>query len=248
MGRVDGRRVCRPGRPSRGRPAPPRTPAGSADAPHDAQPPGLPLVRRRGAVPAGHTGEHLQLVVTRGDPVPGRSRRGGDRRGGGRRLPGADPQGPRRSPAAEAHLRHQRSDRGAARGGAPGCGAPRRGPTRPADPGRRDVARRPGHPHLHLGHHRTAEGRDDQPAQRGLHRRAAPPVHRPRRHRRQAADLIPADGPHRRADDQPLPEHGGRADGHVLPRPDPDRGLRAARCTPRSCSACPACGRRSTWA
>jgi long-chain acyl-CoA synthetase len=38
--------------------------------------PGLPLVRRRRPVPAGHAGQHLQLVVARGDPVPRRPRRG----------------------------------------------------------------------------------------------------------------------------------------------------------------------------
>ena len=35
------------------------------------------------------------------------------------------------------------------------------------------LARRPRHPDLHVGHHRAAQGRDDHPAQRRVHRRAA---------------------------------------------------------------------------
>ena len=44
-----------------------------------------------------------------------------------------------------------------------------------------DLARRPRHADLHLRHDRAAQGRDDQPVQRGLHRRAAAPLHRTRR-------------------------------------------------------------------
>ena len=47
-----------------------------------------------------------------------------------------------------------------------------------------------------------------------------------RRLRRQAARLVPADGAHRRADDQPLPAGRARLRGHDVPRPRPDRGLR----------------------
>ena len=67
------------------------------DAADDAQPARLPLVRPGRPVPAGHTGQHLQLLVARGDPVPRRARRGRDRDRRGRRLPRADPQGPRRA-------------------------------------------------------------------------------------------------------------------------------------------------------
>ena len=54
----------------------------------------------RRAVPAGHPGQHLQLVVARGDPVPRRPRRGRGRHRRGRRVPRADPEGPRRAAAA----------------------------------------------------------------------------------------------------------------------------------------------------
>ena len=42
------------------------------------------------------------------------------------------------------------------------------------EPQRRPSLRRPGHAHLHLGHHRRAQGRDAQPRQPGLQRRSAP--------------------------------------------------------------------------
>ena len=56
----------------------------------------------------------------------------------------------------------------------------------------------------------------------------------------QAARLVPADGPHRRAHDQPLP--AGRSRGYevtTLPRARPDRGLRPRGAARTSCSACP---------
>ena len=83
-------------------------------------------------------------------------------------------------------------------------------------------------------------------AQRRLDGRepAAPP--RPRPPGRQAAGLVPAHGPHRRAHDQPLPAGLHRLRGHHLPRARPDRRRTCARCGPTSCSACPGCGRRST--
>ena len=54
------------------------------------------------------------------------------------------------------------------------------------------------------------------------------------------------DGPHRRAHDEPLPGDDPRLHGHV-PAPTPPRSRPTPRrCTRSSCSACPACGRRST--
>ena len=61
------------------------------------------------------------------------------------------------------------------------------GSARPRRAGRRDRTRRPGHADLHVRHHRPAEGRDDQPGQRGLHRRAAPPLLRRRARLRRAS-------------------------------------------------------------
>ena len=69
------------------------------------------------------------------------------------------------------------------------------------------------------------------------------------RHRgpgRQAARVVPADGPHRRADDQPLPAGGGRLRGHDLPRTRRRSRPTPARCSRTSCSACRGSGRRST--
>ena len=62
----------------------------------------------------------------------------------------------------------------------------------------------------------------------------------------QAPDLVPADGAHRRADDQPLPRHGARASASLAAPTRPRSPRTPARSTPRSCSACPGCGRRST--
>ncbi len=228
VGRVEGLGVRRPRRPRRCWPAGAGGTAGRARPADDAQPAGLPLVRRRGAVPPGHAGQHLQLVVAGGDPVPGQPRRGGARGRRGRRLPRADPEGARRAPPAQADLRPPPAGRRPADGRAPGQRPPGAGPRRPARAGRGDLAGRSGHAHLHLRHDRAAEGRDDQPGQRRLHHRAAAPLlrARPLRVPGQAPDLLPADGAHRRADDQPLPRHGVGPVRHVVPRPDPDRGVR----------------------
>ena len=51
--------------------------------------------------------------------------------------------------------------------------------------------------------------------------------------RRPAPHLLPADGPHRRADDEPLPAHAPRLHGHLLPRPVRRSPSTPARCTPR---------------
>ena len=81
VGRVDVRGVRRPRRPGRRRPAgATASEPGDRIAADDAQPPRVPLARPRRAVPAGHAGQHLQLVVARGDRIPGRPRRGRARR------------------------------------------------------------------------------------------------------------------------------------------------------------------------
>ena len=59
-------------------------------------------------------------------------------------------------------------------------------------------------------------------------------------------DLVPADGPHRRADDEPLPRRCSSASRSRAAPTRPRSRPTPARSTPRSCSACPACGRRST--
>ena len=84
-----------------------------------------------------------------------------------------------------------------------------------------------------------AEGRDDQPVQRRVHGRAAAPLHRLRRLRRQARRQLPADGPHRRADDEPLPVDDPRLQRLLLPRPEPARRRTSRRSGPRSCFGVP---------
>ena len=219
---------ARSDRSRRSRSAPPWAPSRSATVALHAQPPGLPLVRRRGAVPPGDPGEHLQLLVARRDPVSGRPRRSRDRRGGGQRVPGADPQSARRAPTAPADLRHPSARRGAARRRLSGVRPARPRPAGPRRAGCRHRARRSGHAHLHLRDHRPAKGRHDQPGQRGVHGGAAPSLlrHGPPGIPGQAPDLLPPDGPHRRAHHQPLPGHGRWPAGHLLPRPDPDRDVR----------------------
>jgi hypothetical protein len=108
-GRVEGQGRGR-GRRSQGGERGPRRPG----AAHDAQPPGLPLVRHRRAVPARDAGEHLQLVLAGRGAVPRRPRRGRGRDRRGRRLPRAHLEGARRAAAPQAHLRGR-----AARGSAP---------------------------------------------------------------------------------------------------------------------------------
>ena len=92
------------------------------------------------------------------------------------------------------------------------------GPADLAAAGRRHVTRRHRHADLHQRHHRPAEGRDDQPVQRRVHGRVAPSVHRLRRLRRQASRELPADGAHRRADDEPLPGCRAGLQRVLLPR------------------------------
>ena len=87
--------------------------------------------------------------------------------------------------------------------------------------GRRDPAGRHRHADLHQRHHRPAEGRDDQPVQRRVHRRVAAPLLRPRHLRRQARRQLPADGAHRRADDEPLPIADPRLQRVLLSRCQP---------------------------
>ena len=90
-------------------------------------------------------------------------------------------------------------------------------------------ARRPRHAHLHLRHDRAAEGRDDHPLQRrAAPSRACAAASALDDLRRQAPRLLPADGPHRRADDQPLP--GTACSGYeVTCCPDPARSPAYAR-------------------
>ena len=86
-------------------------------------------------------------------------------------------------------------------------------------------ARRHPHAHLHLRHHRAAQGRAAHPRQpgvRGAGLRRGDPV--PRRRPR---DLLAALRPHRRARVQPLPAAGARVHHHRLPRPASGGGLPA---------------------
>ena len=63
---------------------------------------------------------------------------------------------------------------------------------------------------------------------------------------RQPPRLVPADGPHRRADDVATTARSSRATrSRAAPTPGRSRPT-SARCGRTSCSACPGCGRRST--
>ena len=222
--------AARPGRRCGGGVAGRRPAAGPADGADDAQPARVPCRRPRGDVPAGDAGLHLQLVVGGGAAVPRRPRRGGDRGRRGRRVPRAVLEGARRAPPAASHLRHRPAGRRHAR---------RRGALRrlalfrqggPGGARRGHRSGRPCHADLHLRHDGAAEGRDDQPAQRRPHVRAADPLLRVRAGRRPgrgvAVHLVPADGPHRRADLVPLQRDAPRVHDHVLSGPSADRHLR----------------------
>ena len=76
--------------------------------------------------------------------------------------------------------------------------AARRRSGRPRGGRRPGPSRRPCHAHLHLGHDRPAQGRDDLPLQPLLGQREHGPGHR-RAARRLAAGVLPPHGPHRRA-------------------------------------------------
>ena len=79
-------------------------------------------------------------------------------------------------------------------------------PRRPRRGGEGREARRPRDDHLHVGHDRSAEGRDARPRQHRLDRRQpAPGAGRGHRGRGQPDGVVPADGAHRRAHDLALP-------------------------------------------
>ena len=181
---------------------------GDRVAADDAQPAGVPLARHRRAVPAGHAGLDLQLVVARGDrstwPATAEAR-GRDRRGRG--VPRAVPEGARR-----AARRSSRSSSSTHRR--------RRLPTgvHPAgdllEQGRADLdelaaATTPDDlATLIYTSGTTGPPKGVMLSQYNvvLHRRAACAAASTFDDvRRQAARLVPADGAHRRADDQPLP-------------------------------------------
>ena len=198
-----------------------------------------------------HADLDLQLVVARAGRLPGRALRGQGRRSSrtsasssgssrcGTSCPRSstlgivrDPDGLRRR--RRAHLRRR-------------CSSTSRS-TSPRPPSLVH-ARRPGHDHLHVGHDRPAQGRDDHPLQRRLDGRepACGRIGDDVDLRRQAAGVVPADGPHRRADDQPLPAGVTWATrSPCCPEPAADRPRTPGRCGRNSCSACPGCGRRST--
>ena len=98
---------------------------------------------------------------------------------------------------------------------------------------------------LHLGHHRPAQGRDDQPGQhlRGAGRAVGHAVRGPAARRR--AHRLPAAVPHRRAHDRRVRADRARLDRQL--RREPGDGVREpARGAAAACSSpCRACGRRS---
>ena len=197
----------------------------------------------------GHPGLDLQLVVARAGRVPGRPLRGEGRHRRERRLPRQVPEGPRRAARPRAHRRRWSTPPDLPDG-------VRRPPTSLADAEPLDLAaaatvgspRRPRHDHLHLGHHRPPQGRDAHQPQRGVDRRAPAGVVRlePGRHRRQAGRVVPADGPHRRADDVHYQLAAAGYEVTTCPDAVACSPPTSARCSPTSCSACPGCGRSST--
>ena len=114
----------------------------------------------------------LQLVVARPDPVPRRPRRGVGRHRGGRRVPRPGARGPRPTSPA---LRHVVADRARRRRRGRVVGRPaRRRARRSRGRGRDRAAARPRHDHLHVGHDRSAQGRDARSPQHLLDGRQPP--------------------------------------------------------------------------
>ena len=111
--------------------------------------------------------------------------------------------------------------------------AARAGPRLPATriPRELDAARRrlpargPGHPGLHLRHHRQAQGRDAQPSRAGLHR--ARLQHADRAGRARRAHVLPAAVPHRRAHGRRVLRDVHRLDPQLRREPRDRAGERA---------------------
>ena len=103
-------------------------------------------------------------------------------------------------------------------------------------------ARRPGHDHLHVGDHRSPEGRDAHAQQRAVDARvrrrdhARPDPHR--RLRRQAARVVPPDGARDGAPPRPLLHGRFRHADRLLSRDLPDGGD-GARGPPEHLHRCP---------
>ena len=137
------------------------------------QPARVPRRRHGGPAAGGDADLDLQLVVARPDRVPRRPRRGvgGHRRG--RRVPRAGPRGARPTcPRCVTSSSIEPVDRPRRRVSGTTCS-----PAAPLDlerGGRRRRARRPRHDHLHVGHHRAAQGRDARPPQHLLDGREPP--------------------------------------------------------------------------
>ena len=226
LGRRLGPQLRRGRRPHRLRPHGPGPGAGPGREHHGAH-----LLR---VDPAGHghrprgpgLGAHLRDRLGRADRVdprrragpPGRHRVGrpGPRRPPGRRrLPRRPPPGAGGAGPVPGPRRPDHHLRGGPRGGPPGPGRALAG---------RERRRRLLH-HLHLRHHRQAQGRGDHPphgGRPGLERRALDP--RPALHRGHAPAAVPAAGALLR----PVPGAAGhRRQGRA--RPHPRRGHPAAR-------------------
>ena len=196
-------------------------------------PPGVDLLRLRGALDRRHRGPDLPDQLTRGVPLRPRELRRQGRRRRGRRTAGEDPRGPRPAAPAGADRADDRLQRGRALDGGPRRQG-RRGRPGPlgvallgGDPGRHL------HLHLHLRHHRPAQGLHHQPRQLP---RDAGHGQRDQRHRGRRRQLpLPAAGPllrpadparqlrprrhdrllgARSAEDPPQP---GRAEADLLP-------------------------------
>ena len=201
-GSADVDRIRRPGLPGGGRARRPRRPSRRPGRAHDPQPPRVPLAR------------------------PGRRVRAGRRR-----CRSTTPRRPSRSstwpgtprprwPSSRTSASWSASSRCAP--GSPPCATlvviddagrpgPRRGdpladlvagrPPRPRGGGGGRRARRPGHDHLHLGHHRSAQGRDAHQFERVLGGARACTERPGDGHGGLRHGVLPAHGPHRRADD-----------------------------------------------
>ena len=176
---VDLRRLRRPGRPRRRRLPGARRPAGRPRRPDDAQHPRVPRARhgrRRSAGPRpsrSTTRRRADQVAVPGRPL----RRLGSAWSRTRASSSASSRSAAscRAPRAARHPARPRRHRARRRRSGP----TRCSPAEPARPGRGGhglSTRRPGHDHLHLGHDRAAQGRDDHPRQRRLDRREPAPA------------------------------------------------------------------------
>ena len=248
-GELDLGRLRRAGDPARRAPPGPRGRPGRPGRADDAQPARVP--RRRHGRAARSAPRPISIYNSSAPEqvaVPGRALRGVGRDRRGRELPRAASQGPRRAArrsrtSSSIDDRRRRARRRARRGTTLLAARPARSRRRPPRSRSPTTSRR----HLHVGHDRSAEGRDARPRRTSAGRsRACALALGDVATAGRRARLVPADGAHRRADDVALPGRRVRLRGHDLSRGGTDRAVPARGAAARSSSRCRGSGRRCT--